>query len=64
MIAVIEQACGKPAIREMHPMQPGDVKDTFADVSAISNELGYAPTTTIDVGIPRFVEWYRGWTGQ
>jgi UDP-glucuronate 4-epimerase len=63
MIEVIEQACGKPAIREMHPMQPGDVKDTFADVSAISNELGYAPTTTIDVGIPRFVEWYRGWTG-
>jgi UDP-glucuronate 4-epimerase len=64
MIEVIEQACGKPAIREMHPMQPGDVKDTFADVSAISNELGYAPTTTIDVGIPRFVDWYRGWTGN
>lgn len=63
MIAVIEQACGRKAIMEMHPMQPGDVKDTFADVSAISAELGYAPTTTIDVGIPRFVEWYRGWAG-
>ena len=61
MIAVIEQACGKAAIKEIHPMQPGDVKDTFADVSAISSELGYAPTTSIDVGIPRFVDWYRSW---
>jgi UDP-glucuronate 4-epimerase len=61
MIEVVEEACGKSAIREMHPMQAGDVKDTFADVSAISTELGYAPTTVIEDGIPRFVEWYRGY---
>jgi UDP-glucuronate 4-epimerase len=59
MIEILEEACGQPAIREMHPMQAGDVKDTFADVSAISSELGYAPTTRIEDGIPRFVQWYR-----
>jgi UDP-glucuronate 4-epimerase len=61
MIALIEKACGKEAIREMHPMQPGDVKESFADISAISGDLGYAPTTSIDVGIPRFVDWYRAY---
>ena len=59
MIALIEQACGREAIREMHPLQDGDVPETFADISAISGDLGYAPTTTIAEGIPRFVDWYR-----
>ena len=59
MIALIEKACGKEAIRELHPMQDGDVRETFADISAISGELGFAPTTNIEVGIPRFVDWYR-----
>jgi UDP-glucuronate 4-epimerase len=59
MIEVLEAACGRPAIREMHPMQAGDVKDTFADIDAISRDLGYSPTTPIDVGLPRFVDWYR-----
>ena len=54
MIDVIEAACGKPAVRNMLPMQPGDVYETYADISAISNAVGYAPTTPIDVGIPRF----------
>ena len=54
-------ACGKAAIREMHPMQPGDVRETYADISAIQNDLGYAPTTAIDIGIPRFVDWYRAY---
>jgi UDP-glucuronate 4-epimerase len=61
MIEVIEQACGREAVREMAPMQPGDVKDTYADVSAIAGDLGYAPTTAIEVGIPRFVDWFRGY---
>ena len=61
MIALIEQACGREAIKEMHPMQPGDVKETYADISAISSDLGYAPTTTIAEGIPSFVNWYRGY---
>jgi UDP-glucuronate 4-epimerase len=63
MIEVIEQACGREAVREMAPMQPGDVQDTYADVSAIARDLGYAPTTAIEVGIPRFVNWFRGYRG-
>ncbi len=59
MIALIEKACGREAIRELHPLQPGDVPETFADISAISGDLGYAPTTTIADGIPAFVNWYR-----
>ncbi|MES2753372.1 MAG: GDP-mannose 4,6-dehydratase [Pseudomonadota bacterium] len=63
MIDLIEQACGRKAERRLLPMQDGDVRDTFADISAIERDLGYAPTTTIDVGVPRFVEWYRGYHG-
>ena len=61
MIALIEAACGREAIKEMHPMQAGDVRETFADISAISNDLGFAPTTKIAVGIPKFVDWYRAY---
>ena len=41
------------------PMQPGDVKDTFADISAIERDHGFEPTTSIDEGVPRFVDWYQ-----
>jgi UDP-glucuronate 4-epimerase len=61
MIELIEQACGRRAVRDYQPMQPGDVKDTFADISAIQRDLGFQPTTTIDVGVPRFVDWFRGY---
>ncbi|WP_380872176.1 NAD-dependent epimerase [Sphingomonas sp. DBB INV C78] len=61
LIDLVEAACGKPAIRDFQPMQPGDVKETYADISAIQRDLGFAPTTSIEVGIPRFVEWYRGY---
>ena len=64
MIDVIEAACGRQAIRNMLPMQPGDVYQTYADISAIAADLGYAPSTGIDIGIPRFVDWYRGYTGS
>ncbi len=63
MIDVLEAACGRTAIRDYQPMQDGDVPATYADISAIQRDLGFAPTTGIDVGIPRFVEWYRGYTG-
>lgn len=63
LIATIERACGREAIRELLPMQPGDVPETFADISAIAADLGYAPTTPIAVGIPRFVDWYRAYHG-
>ena len=58
MIALIEDACGRKAEKRLLPMQDGDVRDTFADISAIERDLGYRPTTTIDVGVPKFVEWY------
>jgi UDP-glucuronate 4-epimerase len=61
MIALLEQACGRSATLEMLPMQPGDVPETYADIEAISRDLGFAPTTGIEAGIPRFVDWYRGW---
>jgi UDP-glucuronate 4-epimerase len=40
-------------------MQPGDVKETYADIAAIERDLGFQPTTPISEGIPRFVRWYR-----
>ena len=62
-IDVVEKACGRQAVRDYQPMQAGDVVATAADISAIERDLGYRPTTSIDVGIPRFVEWYRGYNG-
>jgi UDP-glucuronate 4-epimerase len=59
MIEIIEAACGKKAERRLMPMQQGDVRDTYADISAIQRDLGFEPTTAIDEGIPRFVQWYR-----
>jgi len=64
LIGLIEEACGKKAVIGFQPMQPGDVARTYADIDAIAADLGYAPTTPIDVGIPDFVEWYRGYTAR
>ena len=61
MIDLIEQACGRTAERRLLPLQPGGVRATYADISAIQRDLGYEPTPTIDVGVPRFVERYRGY---
>jgi UDP-glucuronate 4-epimerase len=63
MIELIEQACGREAEKILMPMQPGDVRDTYADISAIQRDLGFEPKTTIDEGVPRFVEWYRAYHG-
>ena len=63
MIRLLEQATGREAKLDMRPMQPGDVKDTYADISAIERDHGYAPTTSIDEGIPRFVDWYKDYHG-
>ncbi|HEX8262922.1 MAG TPA: NAD-dependent epimerase [Allosphingosinicella sp.] len=63
MIGLIERACGREADKRLLPMQPGDVRDTYADISAIQRDLGFQPTTSIDEGVPRFVEWYRGYHG-
>ena len=63
MIELIEQACGREAEKILMPMQPGDVRDTYADISAIQRDLGFEPKTTIDEGVPRFVDWYRAYHG-
>ena len=63
-IGLIEQAVGKKAEIEFLPMQPGDVKETYADITPIQEGYGFQPATTIDQGIPRFVEWYRSYYGQ
>jgi UDP-glucuronate 4-epimerase len=63
VIGLLETALGKKAEIRFEPMQPGDVKETFADIDAIARDLGYAPTTTVDEGIPKFVAWYREYHG-
>jgi UDP-glucuronate 4-epimerase len=63
LISTIEQACGRPAVRDYRELQPGDVLATYADISAIQRDLGFHPTTPISEGIPKWVEWYRGYSG-
>ena len=64
MIGLVEQACGREAEKVMRPLQPGDVPDPYADISAIERDLGYRPTTPIDVGVPAFVRWFRDYHGR
>jgi len=59
LVAEIEKALGKKAIKEHVPLQPGDVERTYADVSKAVKELGYNPTTTIEEGLAKFVTWLR-----
>ena len=61
LIAVLEEAIGQKAQIDFQPMQPGDVHATFADISAISQDIGFAPSTAIEAGVPRFVNWYRAY---
>ena len=63
VIELLEQTTGKTAILDPLPMQVGDVAETFADISAIERDHGYRPSTSIDEGIPRLVDWYRGHYG-
>ena len=58
-IELIEQSLGKKAKVELLPMQEGDVKETFADITASTRDFGFQPRVGIDQGIPRFVSWYR-----
>jgi UDP-glucuronate 4-epimerase len=63
VVQLLEQATGKQALMDPQPMQPGDVKDTFADISAIERDHGFRPATPVDEGVPRFVAWYRDYHG-
>jgi UDP-glucuronate 4-epimerase len=64
VVRLLEAETGRIAIIDAKGMQVGDVADTFADISAIARDHGYVPTTTIDVGVPRFVQWYRDYHHQ
>jgi UDP-glucuronate 4-epimerase len=60
-IALIEQSLQRKAVMQMEPLQPGDVPKTSANIETSQRELGYEPTTPISVGIPKFVDWYKGY---
>jgi UDP-glucuronate 4-epimerase len=63
VVELLEQETGRKAIPDPQPMQIGDVKETFADISAMERDHGFQPTTSIDEGVPRFVAWYREYHG-
>jgi UDP-glucuronate 4-epimerase len=63
VVRLLEAALGKSAIRELAPMQPGDVPETCADVADLEAAVGFRPKTPIAEGVRRFVEWYAGYAG-
>jgi UDP-glucuronate 4-epimerase len=63
VVELIENATGKKALRELLPMQPGDVPATYADVDDLMADVGFRPKTPIEDGIARFVTWYRNYCG-
>ena len=62
-IAVLENHLGRKAVQNLLPLQPGDVPETKADVSDLERDTGFRPRTSIEEGLGRFVEWYRGYYG-
>lgn len=58
-IEVLENCLGKKAVKNLLPMQPGDVPDTYADVDALIRDVDYKPSTSIEVGVEQFAKWYR-----
>ncbi len=63
LIALLEQATGRPALRNELPMQPGDVERTFADAAKLRGATGYEPATPLAQGLQKFVQWYRAYIG-
>jgi UDP-glucuronate 4-epimerase len=63
-VTVIEKSLGIEARRELLPMQPGDVKATFADIDPIRRDMGFDPVTTLDEGLPKFVKWYQDYMSK
>ncbi|HJP69351.1 MAG TPA: SDR family NAD(P)-dependent oxidoreductase [Sphingomicrobium sp.] len=59
VVELLERETGRSALLDPKPMQVGDVRETFADISAIERDHGFSPTTRIDDGVPKFVNWYR-----
>ncbi|MBI3506375.1 MAG: NAD-dependent epimerase/dehydratase family protein, partial [Proteobacteria bacterium] len=62
-IELIERATNHKAILDMQPLQAGDVPESFADIAASTKDLGFRPHTSIDEGVPKFVEWFRAYNG-
>ena len=62
-VELIERATNHKAVLDFQPLQAGDVPESFADIEASTRDLGFVPHTSIDAGVPRFVEWYRRYTG-
>jgi UDP-glucuronate 4-epimerase len=58
VVRLIEEAVGKPALRELLPMQPGDVPETCADATDLERAVGFRPSTSIEEGVRRFVDWF------
>jgi UDP-glucuronate 4-epimerase len=63
VVSLLEDALSIKPVIDFQPMQAGDVQATYANIDAIAGDLGYAPTTPIEVGVPKFVEWYRAYHG-
>ena len=61
VIEILEEALGKKATKNLMPMQPGDVPATYADVEDLARDVDFAPRTPIEVGVKRFVDWYRSY---
>lgn len=61
LVALLEEGLGRRAIIEDQPRPPADVPDTFADIAAIRALTGFVPETPLDIGIPRFVSWFKTW---
>lgn len=62
-IEALEEAIGKKAVKNLMPMQPGDVRGTWADVNDLVEDLGYKPNTSVKEGVERFVKWYKEFYG-
>jgi UDP-glucuronate 4-epimerase len=62
-IEVLEKSLGKRAKKNFLPLQPGDVLQTYADIKDLTEAVGFVPQVSIEVGIPRFVQWYRNYYG-
>ncbi|MCZ6471566.1 MAG: capsular biosynthesis protein CpsI, partial [Gammaproteobacteria bacterium] len=58
-IDLMEKALGKTTTKEMLPLQPGDVENTYADIGPLQSEIGYSPQVSIEQGLQRFAKWYK-----